>query len=48
MYEKMAGENIKLKKKIDKVINEIESDKMEQFDDYVIYLQEKYLDILKS
>lgn len=33
---------------INKLKNEIESDKMEQFDDYVIYLQEKYLDILKS
>lgn len=33
---------------INKLKNEIESDKMEQFDDYVIYLQEKYLDILKG
>lgn len=33
---------------INKIINEIEADKMEQFDDYVIYLQEKYLDILKG
>ena len=33
---------------INKLKNEIESDKMEQFDDYVIYLQEKYLDILKK
>ena len=30
------------------VIDELEADRMEQFDDYVIYLQEKYLDILKS
>lgn len=33
---------------INKLKNEIESGKMEQFDDYVIYLQEKYLDILKG
>ena len=33
---------------INKVIDELEADKMEQFDDYVIYLQEKYLDILKG
>ena len=33
---------------INKLKNEIEFDKMEQFDDYVIYLQEKYLDILKG
>ncbi len=33
---------------INKVIDELEADRMEQFDDYVIYLQEKYLDILKS
>lgn len=38
----------KEKKRINKIKNEIEADKMEQFDDYVIYLQEKYLDILKS
>ena len=31
---------------INKVIDELEADRMEQFDDYVIYLQEKYLDIL--
>lgn len=33
---------------INKVIDELEADRMEQFDDYVIYLQEKYLDILKG
>lgn len=37
-----------LKSIINKVIDELEADRMEQFDDYVIYLQEKYLDILKS
>lgn len=31
-----------------KLIEELEADKMEQFDDYIIYLQEKYLGILKG
>lgn len=33
--------------KLDKLKDEIEKDKMEQFDDYIIYLLEKYLDIIK-
>lgn len=33
---------------IDKLKNEMQKDKMEQFDDYVIYLIEKYLKILEK
>lgn len=33
---------------IDKLKNEMQKDKMEQFDDYVIYLIEKYLKILEE
>ena len=31
-----------------KLIEKLEEDKMEQFDDYVIYLLESYLEILKK
>lgn len=33
---------------INKLKNEMQKDKMEQFDDYVIYLIEKYLKILEK
>lgn len=35
-------------KKYDEVLDKLEADKMEQFDDYVIYLIESYLAILKG
>ena len=35
-------------KKYDELIDKLEADKMEQFDDYVIYLIESYLAILKG
>ena len=35
-------------KKYDEVLEKLEADKMEQFDDYVIYLIESYLAILKG
>lgn len=35
-------------KKYDELIEKLEKDKMEQFDDYVIYLIESYLEIVKG
>lgn len=43
---KQSLEIAQLQRKIDKLKDELEKDKMEQFDDYVIYLQEKYLSML--
>ena len=34
--------------KINKVIDKLKGDKMEQFDDYIIYLIESYLEILEE
>lgn len=34
--------------KINKVIDKLKDDKMEQFDDYIIYLIESYLEILEE
>lgn len=39
---------IKLENKINKLKKEMQKDKMEQFDDYVIYLIEKYLNIMEK
>ena len=38
----------KLQSREQKLIEKLEEDKMEQFDDYVIYLLESYLEILKK
>ena len=47
-YQDIGKMYFDLDEKHDKLIEELETDKMEQFDDYIIYLQEKYLHILKS
>lgn len=39
---------IKLETDKQKLIEKLEGDKIEQFDDYVIYLLESYLEILKK
>lgn len=44
----IALENKRLKSREQKLIDKLEADKMEQFDDYVIYLIESYLAILKG
>lgn len=46
--EKLEKENKLLKTKVDKALDEIIKDKMEQFDDYVVYLLEKYEGMLKG
>lgn len=55
LYERTTKENIKLKRQVEqletdkqKLIEKLEADKMEQFDDYVIYLIESYLETLKG
>ena len=44
----LLEENEQLKDRNNKVLDEIVKDKMEQFDDYVIFLLEKYENILKE
>lgn len=44
---RLEAKEFKLENKINKLKYEMEKDKMEQFDDYVIYLIEKYLSILE-
>lgn len=45
---RLEAKEFKLENKINKLKDEMEKDKMEQFDDYVIYLIEKYLNILEG
>lgn len=45
---RLEAKEFKLENKINKLKEEMEKDKMEQFDDYVIYLIEKYLNILEE
>lgn len=45
---RLEAKEFKLENKINKLKEEMEKDKMEQFDDYVIYLIEKYLNILEG
>lgn len=45
---RLEAKEFKLENKINKLKDEMVSDKMEQFDDYVIYLIEKYLNILEG
>lgn len=45
---RLEAKEFKLENKINKLKDEMEKDKMEQFDDYVIYLIEKYLNVLEG
>lgn len=45
-YQKIKQENKQLKERIDNLKDELIKDRMEQFDDYVIYLLNKYLEML--
>lgn len=45
-YQELISKNAKLQVTLNKLKDKMIADKMEQFDDYVIYLLENYLDIL--
>lgn len=44
----LVDESIKSTEKINKLKDKLIGDKMEQFDDYIIYLIESYLEILEE
>ena len=46
--KELANEAIKSTEKINKLKDKLTGDKMEQFDDYIIYLIESYLEILEE
>lgn len=45
-YQELISKNTKLQVTLNKLKDKMIADKMEQFDDYIIYLLENYLDIL--
>lgn len=45
---RLEEKEFKLENKINKLKNKMIGDKMEQFDDYIIYLIESYLEILEE
>lgn len=48
LEKSLIEEAIKSTEKINKLKDKLKGDKMEQFDDYIIYLIESYLEILEE